>query len=767
MPHPLVCFPRYLSTCKAPGFEIRAPRLLTPWPTPPKLRLPLTQAQKRGIAVGQQAQEAQAEDGDETAQSTRHASTETPPGDARMSCERPAPQRPSSSPRHARLYTPGLTLRSRRVISRDSRSRALFELRLKGLKLSNSRTKYVSLGSHRGRVSSTYSTAWNVRYTQLVKRFNKKDDDQSQSPERPSLGVAERPIRDPWARQVAAAAAVDLDKFTKIWANLDWARKRSTWPLVMHWALSHYPERALAILSTTLMKPDYRPPPFAVADSLDYLACVFLQDGSRPDPNVVQRIRRIVSFHLEWCKGQTANFRGVSQRTLYLLIKHCRGHEQLRLYQTIRACNTFVHTNTLLHLMSSFIDIGELVTAMDILQRIVKSGANLKLDQVQQGCAKLLRGGSDLPLHGASYLRDRQHIKFQIRSNMLAQILEMGIPPNLMMYNVIILNAVEVGKLGLAWRIYAMLRANKLEPDSSTYSILLKGIRHGMDENQVFELFQRAKDVGLLSQSPYLVCQLLHITYLYRSDHEDFLPFTELLPVYEQYVDNRPLKDLGLLRHSTDTQPEPQVELMQPTGPILGMMIAAYLMQHRSSDHLPALYARYHELIEAGHPLIAPLAETDYTANAFVKVLGIRRESLPLCTTVLEHMLKAPASGSPTTKRAAPTVQTWSILLLAFMDHGQMTAGEKILTMMRDRGMEPNQVTWNTLLGGYAGMQDVEGSIKVMRRMEEAGYVVQQETLEAWGRLVDRKKLLRAFERAVKEEEQASSKLEPVDDVDE
>ena len=755
MPNHLACFPRYLFTCKSPILPFLAPGLLTPWPAPSKLGLALTQAQKRGIAVGQLAQEVQAEVGDNTVSSIRDATTETAPGAARMygkrpSTMRPSAKRPSILPRHVKQYKSVRRLRSLREISRDvRRSRHRFTLRLQGFKLNDSRNKYVSLGSHRGRVSSSFSTAWNVQYVQLVKRFN-KDVGQSRLPEGLGLGEADRPIRDPWARQVAAAAAVDIDKFKKVWANLDLGKKRLTWPIVMHWALSHYPERALAILIATLLRQDYTPPPFAVADSLDYLACVFLQDSSEPGPHVVQRIRRIVSFHIEWSKGQTANFRGLSQRTLYLLSKHCRGLQQLRLYETIRASNTFVHSNTLLHFMSSFIDLGGLATAMEILQRIVKSGADLKSDQVQQGCAKLLRGGSEL--------EDNQKTRYRIRSNMLAQVLEMGIPPNIMMYNVILLNAVEAGEMKFAWRIYAMLKASKFEPDAYTYSILLKGIKHGMDEIQGFKLLQRARDDGLLSQSPYLVAQLLHITYLYRPNQEGFLAFTDLVPIYEQYMDKQPLKDLGLLRDRADMSSQSETELMQPPPPILGIMIAAYLMQHRDSDHIPALYARYHELVEAGHPLIAPLAETDYTSNVFLKALGRRSENLPLCTTILEHMLKAPAT--PTTKHAVPTVQTWSILLAAFMANGQAVAGEKVLTMMRGRGMQPNQVTWNTLLGGYAGMQDVEGSIKVMRRMQQAGYVVEQETLEAWGRVVDRRMLIQAFEKAVMEEEQASLELE-------
>lgn len=755
-------------TCKTPVVPILEPRLfslglLTPWPAAPTLVLPLTQAQKRGIAVGQQAREAETEAGDEALRKVEHGASESASGKARMGRTIPPTsffKIKTSSPTSLRHMKQFRSVKATTLFQRANRDghryHRDFALRLEGFKSANTRNKYISLGSRHGRVASSYSTAWNVRYTQLVKRYN-KDAGQSKSPEERGLGREERPIKDPWARHIAATAALDIDRFRKVWANIGREKKRSTWPIIMHWAMSHHPERALAILSVTLMNIHYTPPPYAVADSLDFLACIFLKNASQPDPVQVIRIRRVVSFHLERSHYQTDTYRGVTQRTIFLLTKHCHGLQQLRLYQTLRKCNTWLHTNTLLHLMESFVDVGELVKAMEILRRIVKSEADLNSLQVRKGCGRLLRVSSES--------EDNHRLNYRIRSNILVEMLELGVPPNLMMYNVVMLNAVEAGEMQFAYNIYEMIKTSKFDADGYTYSILLKGIKHGMDEHFVSKLFQRAKDAGLLSQDPYLIGQLLYITYLYRPHHEGFSAFDELVPIYEQYMDIQPLKDLGLLRDRTDKTSRSQVEVIQPTPPVLGIMITAYLMQHRESDHIPALYARYHELVEGGHLCVAPLAETDYTANVFLKTLGRRRENLPLCTTIFEHMLKAPASS--TIKYAAPTVQTWTILLAAFMGHRQVAAGEKVLRMMRDRGMEPNQVTWNTLLGGYAGMQDVEGTMGAMRRMEKEGYVVEKETMEALGRVVDRRELMRAFKKIVTEEEEPSPEHDDADNEDE
>jgi len=52
-----------------------------------------------------------------------------------------------------------------------------------------------------------------------------------------------------------------------------------------------------------------------------------------------------------------------------------------------------------------------------------------------------------------------------------------------------------------------------------------------------------------------------------------------------------------------------------------------------------------------------------------------------------------------------------------------MKLAEQVLTYMRKQGVEPNQVTWNTLTAGYAGVQDVGGTVESLRRAEREGMV--------------------------------------------
>jgi pentatricopeptide repeat protein len=86
-------------------------------------------------------------------------------------------------------------------------------------------------------------------------------------------------------------------------------------------------------------------------------------------------------------------------------------------------------------------------------------------------------------------------------------------------------------------------------------------------------------------------------------------------------------------------------------------------------------------------------------------------------------------------------VQTWSIFLLGFTQHGQMKLAEQVQTYMRKQGIEPNHVTWNTLIRGYAQVQDAENAAATLREAERAGMVWDVWTHKGLRRLRDRRKL--------------------------
>jgi pentatricopeptide repeat protein len=105
-----------------------------------------------------------------------------------------------------------------------------------------------------------------------------------------------------------------------------------------------------------------------------------------------------------------------------------------------------------------------------------------------------------------------------------------------------------------------------------------------------------------------------------------------------------------------------------------------------------------------------------------------------------------------------PDVYTWSVLLKAFMDHGQPRAAEKVLAMMKDRGVWPNQVTWNKLIIGYARMQDMSMTVDSVNRLHKGGFDLDGFTMKGLAYFQNRRALIEAMKASETSDPEGSLK---------
>lgn len=336
---------------------------------------------------------------------------------------------------------------------------------------------------------------------------------------------------------------------------------------------------------------------------------------------------------------------------------------------------------------------------------------------------------------------------------------QMGIRPAIKLYNAIILNAVDAREYDSALRFYESAIETGLKPDGTTYGVILKAASQSLDYGILNMVFRDAEADGTLYRDSRLICDLLYVTLkLEESTAQPFL-FDRLLQIYRKYCDPGLLRDLGLCEVGFDGSAPLDHSVISPSSRIIALMIMVYIKQYRYSDRLVQLYHQYRSYVEQGHPKIAATAETDHIANAFVMAFGRRPQTLTIATSVIRDMLKIESGPNTTTsqrwKFATPTVQTWSILLLAYIRNNQARAAEKILTMMRERHIDPNQVTWNSLTSGYSALQDIHKAVDVVKRMEAESFEMDSYTLKALGRYRNRTRLLKVLKETLKDELEA------------
>ena len=546
-------------------------------------------------------------------------------------------------------------------------------------------------------------------------------------------------FRGPWEAhtQRLLGPGMGRESLIKAWEKIRLPKREARWHEVMLWALQKSPERALKLLDATVMTPRLRPSRHVVEDCVNFLSIFYLEGNKSPHPLKIDTILRIICNFAEASATRSPGLSSMPQHAIFLLLQHCDNDQALFLFETLRRQDAIIHENTLLHFFERFISMGRISLPLEILRSLVTCGVDVTSDKIQSACVRFLR----FPFNVDG--------RYNVQSSILAAILEIGLPPKIFMYNVIMLNTIDAGDYQTAWRIYEMARENSLKPDAVTYSTMLRGAKQNLDLAIIDRVVRDAEEDGNLPRDEVLVRDVLDAMFRLEWEKRKGPIFTALLPIYYRYCDASPLQDLGMVSNQIGP-PESQSQVQPPPSRTVGLMILAYIKQHQDSDILPRLYMRYRRLIQEEHPIIAPLIETDHIPNAFIMALGRKSKSLESCTLIIKHMLQPPESRTVTkpVQGAIPTVQTWSILVAAYFRHGQKLAAEKVLRMMEARGLRPNDVTWNIIVSGYSQMQDVDNAVEAMHQMETAGFEADARTLEGLGRLRDRDRVLEALKKA-------------------
>lgn len=540
-----------------------------------------------------------------------------------------------------------------------------------------------------------------------------------------------------WIQKMLSAGKSQVVHYwNRLVIGLPISKSRHLWQEVMLWALQHQVDKAMMFLDITLSDSTAAASRHAVEDSLKHIVSIFLQ-GQTVNSEIKNDIYRLLCLFAETSMLQDSFTHSISQKIVYLVMRHSDNHQTRVLYEALLGARLDIHPHTLTHFMDRFTLMGRPDLSMHVLRKITSSGANVSYETVQFSCMKLLR------------TRFHEIEWYKVQSQLLTEMLELGLRPGIPMLNAMILNAVEAGDYQTALAMFETARIHGIRRDTITYSILLKGAVQNLDEVLVERIMHMAEEDGALPRNNELVYSLV-VTLLQIARLKDTNTLTsanrykEILRIYSRYCIVVPLQELGIY-FSTGKTSDKARTLSDPSPKLLSIMIVSFIRLIGRSDLVQALYARYQTLLEQNHGLVAPTAITDHLANAFLFSLGRHRATFKTCPAILKNMLKP--SASTNVKVARPTVRTWSIAARSYFFHGQRAAGEKVIQMMRARGILPNLVTWNTIISGYASLQDASGVVNAMKGMEAAGFESSSSTLKALARMKDRNQLLDALRR--------------------
>lgn len=493
---------------------------------------------------------------------------------------------------------------------------------------------------------------------------------------------------------------------------------RECWEQVALSLLAYKPARMIEFLLATNAQQDLETHVFE--DSLLQLARYFKHHRD------ASRLQQLVEAFCHMVEQRPDRLLTFLNDFVHVLLNCSSEKQQRRLFMVLKTHQVKLHPYSWLHFSSRFAKTSQFEAAIEALLLAHHAGARLDSYSFRSCCTTILRKSSEQP----------DSLRLCLR--LVSTLVDMGVTFNLPICNVIMLNTIEAGDLKTAFSVYHSLMERGLKPDEVTFLVLLKGCRLNINDAQLLDEIIRDAIAHInVRESPKVATAILQNLALHHSKHNPTTALNTLTEAYAQFFDLEPLKILGLpLNPSLQSRITTETPPMPPSRHALTFMLGATITHYLLTAPTPAantrqildIYTRWRTHVENSHtnsfadPLLASLATTDHVPNLFLAAFAKNKKTLLLAARVVRD-LQRPLPPTAITTQTKPTVHTWSIFLHGFTLHGQMQLAEEVLTYMRKLGIEPNTVTWNSLVKGYANLQDGENVAEVLREMERAGLV--------------------------------------------
>ncbi|KAI9738525.1 MAG: hypothetical protein M1818_005422 [Claussenomyces sp. TS43310] len=562
------------------------------------------------------------------------------------------------------------------------------------------------------------------------------------------------------------------------WLKYSAEERQLLWPSVMLCILDRHPTSSLKVLIGTHISP--YPPNYAVSDSLEYIIDYYFH---HPKEIAEEELAAILGMVCQILHQSPVPKVHMSQKSIALLLRYLDKFQAEELFSTLMDCGNPLHENTLLHFIDVWAKSGHTNMAVKALTELHAIGADFTMPKLESICATLLR---------------KNHHNQELAlpdSELFAYMLNLGLRPNIIFYNIILQNALSSGDSETGWRIHDMMLKNGVDADAFTYSILLNDAKHRMDHDAVNRIISITTAKNII-KNPYIATDLLHTRFLIYEHHVRSRkfgekgppgPFKSMLLMYSRCFDIEPLatiapQEVEVYKQAIDHNATNPVYPSKETLTVMLIGLIRGFGDHRQAQRF---YEHFRKLVLDGNPVIMPLVTSTHIYDAIIMALGRHTKTLSLCTQVVTDMLASsarlnsalaspeisakelkgsernPAPSLPfagVSRHCEPSVRTWSVLLKSFFDNGQPRAAEKVLSLMHSRGIEPNQITWNSLVVGYARLQDVSNTASIVERMEGMGWEVDEVTLKGLQRIENRGALAKALEGASKRKRRRDEK---------
>jgi pentatricopeptide repeat protein len=546
-------------------------------------------------------------------------------------------------------------------------------------------------------------------------------------------------------------AKQDVQQTWENWVALDLRTRRRAYQHLLVYLLDRKPARALQfihVLATDLQLHDRKPE--IIADALGHLAKIHsksIYDADQEWDVDKEAVKRdfVSGFVHIFCEALSGHRKVCSQDLLYNLANIADAKDLKITFDCLVKSRAFLGFDTILHYANTFAKGGDIPSALKCLHEL--KGMNNSVgweavsdrERLRWTCALLLR---------KSMSKNQEYTE---TPSIVAELVRLGIKMDVLLYNVVMHNAMDAGDYATAFKVYNALAGNELKADKHTYSILLHGCASQSDPALFSQFAQHCADRAEESRDPWLATDYLYYLYTCHRDSTDDMHSLALLQqAYLRFFTAGPLELIGSkltsdrMRSALNGSPGTSSILtnatkLTPPPVALYIMLQAGIRSALGSrpQLMLELYQRFRFLVqEESDPSLTELAKRPTIWNAFLLAF-CRKQQFASASRVIKDM----TNGSP-----QPNIHSWNIFMQTFFKTDQVAAAERVFELLRSRGVQPDQYTYGVLLRGYAKAQHIERIGEIMQHVD-AEQEMDPDLLNSLSRVVERKKLMLILEK--------------------
>jgi pentatricopeptide repeat protein len=542
------------------------------------------------------------------------------------------------------------------------------------------------------------------------------------------------------------------------WMGFDTKLRQSIYQRLLVYLLDRKPARAIqfiqVIASDHLLRGLKRE---AIADALGHLSKIHksgtysAKQGWNADKTAIKK-NFVSAFVHVYLQTLTMHRKICSQDLLYNLANIASTKDLKKVFEALIENRAVLGFDTFLHYANTFAEAGQIRFALRCLDELKASSTTVGWDTVSDRerlrwtCALILR---------KSMSKEKQYHE---TPRIVAAFVGLGIKMDLLLYNVVMHNAMEALDYATAFKVYNALEGNGLKADKHTYSILLHGCTLQTNPAMFKQFAEHSADVAQAIKDPWLATDYLYYLYIRHQNDSDKAQTAALLrQAYVRFFPVTPLDLLrsrlgGVVRVTSGSQLMSMDDSKIDPPPVaLYIMLQAQIQEALaiSMQRLTDLYERFKSLVRhESDPALTRLAKEPVAWNAFLLAF-CQKQQFASASQLIRDM----TDNSP-----QPNIYSWNIFMQAFFKTGQVQAAERVFEILRTRGVDPDQFSYGVLLRGYAKAQHVERIGETMQHVD-AEQEMEPDLLRALAQIANRKTLMSTLEKSrVRKEVQAQEK---------